>query len=101
MQSEGMKSVSMAVDVQYLLMFLEDELQGIPDLRITAVAPSLTQKAMDLPQDYDPEENEIHLMRGARVRVGSREFYFPANWVNDNRIDLVHALAKEIREMYS
>ena len=94
-----MKSVSMGIDVQYLLGFLEDELKGVSDMRIRAVSPSLTQKAMDLPQDYNPEENNIHLMRGVSVRVGSRDFYFPANWVNDNRLDLVHAQVKEIHDL--
>jgi hypothetical protein len=93
-----MKSVSMGIDVQYLLGFLEDELKDIEDVRISTVAPSLTQKAMDLPQDYDPNENDIHLLRGVRVRVSSREYYFPASWVNDNRLDLVHAQVKEIHE---
>ena len=94
-----MKSVSMGIDVQYLLGFLEDELRDLPEVRISTVAPSLTQKAADLPQDYNPEENDIHLLRGVRVRVGSREFYFPATWVNDNRLDLVHAQVKAIHEM--
>jgi hypothetical protein len=96
-----MKSVSMGIDVQYLLGFLEDELKDVEDVRISTVAPSLTQKSMDLPQDYDPNENDIHLLRGVRVRVGSREFYFPASWVNENRLDLVHAQTKEIHELIS
>jgi hypothetical protein len=94
-----MRSVSIAVDVEYLLGFLEDELSNIPDIRVHAVAPSGVKKAIDLPQDYDPESNDLHLQRGVRVRHGSRDFFFPANWVNDNRMDLVYAQVKEIREL--
>jgi hypothetical protein len=91
----------MAVDIVYLLNFLEEELSQIPEIRIHPVAPSLTQKSIDLPQDYDTESNDIHLQRGVRVRVGSREFFFPASWVNDQRLDQVHAQAKEIVELCS
>ena len=89
----------MAVDVEYLLGYLEDELSDIPDIRVHPVAPSGIQKSIDLPQNYDPEANDLHLQRGVRVRHGSREFFFPANWVNDNRLDLVYAQVKEIREL--
>jgi len=89
----------MAVDVQYLLGFLEDELSHIENIRIHPVAPSSTKKAIDLPQDYDAEANNVHLQRGVRVRVGSREYFFPANWVNDQRMDLVYAQTKEILEL--
>ena len=93
-----MKSVSMAVDVEYLLSFLQDELASVTEVRISPVAPSLTQKAMDLPQDYDEESNDVHRLRGVRVRVGSRDFFFPAAWVTSQRMDLVYAQAKEILE---
>jgi hypothetical protein len=89
----------MAVDVQYLLGFLEDELSHIPDIRIHPVAPSLTQKAIDLPQDYDEDAHDTHLRRGVRVKAGSRDFFFPAQWVTGQRMDLVYAQTKEILEL--
>lgn len=95
------RSISMAVDVQYLLGFLEDEFSKFDDIRIHPVAPSGTQKSIDLPQDYDAESNHLHLQRGVRVRYGSRDFFFPASWVNDQRMDLVYAQTKEILELLS
>ncbi|MBC7397689.1 MAG: hypothetical protein H7333_09625 [Bdellovibrionales bacterium] len=93
-----MKSISIGVDVEYLLGYLTDELSDMPELRIHAVAPSTTQKSVDLPQDYDPNSNDVHLKRGVRVRMKSREFFFPANWVKDQRLDLVYAQVDEIRK---
>ena len=93
----------MGVDIEYLLSFLKDELQDLQDsegsgLRIIAVLPSTTQKSVDLPQDYDPNENQIHLKRGVNVKAGSREFYFPATWVSEGNMHLVHEQAQEVRE---
>jgi hypothetical protein len=95
------KPISMAVDVQYLLGFLEDEFSRFEDIRIHPVAPSGTQKSIDLPQDYDADSNNLHLQRGVRVRYGSRDFFFPASWVNDQHMDLVYAQTKEILELLS
>ena len=91
-------AVSMGVDVEYLLGYLTDELSDMPELRIHAVAPSSTQKSVDLPQDYDPHSSDLHLKRGVRVRMQSREFFFSASWVKDQRLDLVYALVDEIRK---
>ncbi len=93
-----MKAVSIGVDVEYLLGYLKDELSDLPELRIHPVAPSSTQKSIDLPQDYDPNSNDVHLRRGVRVRMQSREFFFSAQWVKDQRLDLVYDLVAEIRK---
>ena len=90
--------VSMDVNIEYLLTFLQDELSDIPDLRIHPVAPSGTMRSPDLPQDYDPEEKQVHLDRGVRVRIGSRDYFFPVDWVLQNEFDRIKAQATEIRE---
>jgi hypothetical protein len=87
----------MNAPVEYLLSFLSDELRDYPGLRIHAVAPTGFQKSPDLPQDYDPEEGRVHLNSGVRVRISSREYFFPAEWVEEGRFDQVQSLALEIR----
>ena len=87
----------MDINVQYLLGFLEDELRDLPDLRIHPVAPSSTRKSPDLPQDYDTNEGTLHLTRGVRVRVSSRDYFFPVEWAMDGSRDKIQELANEIR----
>ena len=91
-----MYKVSMDLEIEYLLSYLEDDLRGIPDIRIHPVAPSGMQKSVDMPQDYDPQSNDAHLKRGVRVRADSREFFFPASWVRDAR-DQIQKQSAEIR----
>ena len=89
----------MTLEIEYLLHFLEDEFGSHPDIRIHAVAPSSTKRAPDLVQDYDPESNELHLKTGVRVRVGSREYFFPAHWVKSSDHARIQAQATEIRAL--
>jgi hypothetical protein len=86
----------MNLDIEYLLYYLEDELRGLPNLRIHPVAPASTRKAPDLPQDYDPNESQLHLTRGVRVRVSSREYFFPASWAHQN-VQAIKDQAAEIK----
>jgi hypothetical protein len=95
-----MRQVSMDANIEYLLTFLEDELRDLSDIRIHPVAPTGTQKAPDLPQDYDPEESNVHITRGVRVRAGSREFFFPVTWILDGQFDQVKNQAQEIRDYW-
>lgn len=97
--SPANRKVSMDIDVEYLLYFLEDELRDLADVRIHAVAPSGTRKSPDLPQDYDPNEGQVHLNRGVRVRVRSRDYFFPAAWAKTNP-EAIRAQANEIRDFY-
>lgn len=90
----------MDAHIEYLLTFLEDELRDLADLRIHPVAPTGTQKAPDLPQDYDPEEHNVHKTRGVRVRADSREFFFPVSWIQDGDFDQIKRQALEIREYW-
>ena len=92
--------VSMDINIEYLLSYLQDELRDLSDIRIHPVAPSGTQKSIDLPQDYDPNENSVHINRGVRVRVRSRDYFFPVEWVIQGKMDQVQAQAREIRDFY-
>ena len=91
----------MGVDIEYLLSFLADELRDIVDIRVHATFPSSTRKAPDLPQDYDPNESQVHAKRGVTVRARSREYFFPATWATEGKQDLIYAQTKEIREFCS
>jgi hypothetical protein len=95
-----MRAVSMDIHIEYLLSYLQDEFRDVPDLRIHPVAPTGTTKSVDLPQDYDPHESDLHVKRGVRIRVGSRDFFFPVSWVTQNQLEKVRALVTEIRELY-
>lgn len=88
----------MNAGVEYILSFLQDELRDFPDLRIHPVAPTGLRRSPDLPQDYDPEELRVHLNTGVRVRVSSREYFFPSEWVEEGEFARVRELALEIRE---
>lgn len=96
-----MRKVSMDINIEYLLYFLEDELKDLEDIRIHPVAPAGTKQSPDLPQNYDPNENHVHLNRGVRVKAGSRDYFFPATWVIEGKMELIHEQAKEIREFWN
>ncbi|MBU6154610.1 MAG: hypothetical protein KGP28_09945 [Bdellovibrionales bacterium] len=93
-------SISMDAHIEYLLSFLQDEFRDLSDLRIHPVAPSGTRKSPDLPQDYDPQEGQVHRNRGVRVRISSREYFFPVEWVVNGEHSKVSALAREVREFH-
>ena len=93
-------TISMDVHIEYLLSFLQDEFRDLSDLRIHPVAPSGIRKSPDLPQDYDPQEGLVHRNRGVRVRVSSREYFFPVEWVIEGNQALIRGLADEVREFY-
>jgi len=94
------RRVSMDLDIVYLLDFLEDDLGRYPDVRIRAVAPSGTQKSIDLPQDYDPESSDVHLNRGVRVQIGGREYFFPDFWVKNGQFEKIRELSDEIKRFF-
>ena len=89
---------SMGPDIEYLLIFLKDELRDLHEIRISATFPSSTRKSPDLLQDYDPNSNDLHVKRGVTVRARSRDYFFPASWARDGHYDQVRELALEIRE---
>ncbi len=95
-----MRAVSMDIHIEYLLSYIQDELKDLEGLRIHPIAPTGTKKSVDLPQDYNPEECNLHQTRGVRVRAGSREYFFPAEWAASNDFTPVQNQAREIRDFY-
>ena len=98
MNSLRIPVVSMDQNIEYLLGFLMDEFRDFPEIRIHPVAPSGTRKSMDLPQNYDPEESTVHLNRGVRIKVMSRDYFFPVDWVILGKQNLIQELANDVRE---
>jgi hypothetical protein len=90
----------MDIEIEYLLTFLQDELQSVPELKIRPVLPISTVRAPDLPQDYDAKANKLHTGRGVRVYVGSRDFFFPADWVREKQYEEIHRQAAEIKSRF-
>jgi hypothetical protein len=41
------------------------------------------------------------LNRGVRVRIGSREFFFPDYWVKNGHFDKVRAFSDEIKNHFN
>lgn len=82
----------------YLISLLEDEFSSRADVRIVPLLPAGTQRSPDLDQDYDPESSDLHLKKGVRVLVKSRDYFFPTQWVSGKRSDLIHATIDEIRD---
>lgn len=91
-----MRPSSMGVDLEFLQSYLEEEFPPATGARVQLVFPTGTMRSIDLNQDYDPDANSLHTRRGVRVLVKSRDYFFPAHWVGDGRMDLVRAQVEEI-----
>lgn len=85
-------------DLAYLLSFLEDEFRDYPDVRVRVSPKAGAIRSPDLPQDYDPESNDLHIRRGVFVTTRRREYYFPLEWWNDKKHDQIHSQTEEIIE---
>lgn len=83
--------------VAYLVEFLEDELKDVPGVRVRPVQPSTTRRAPDLEQNYDSENNRLHLRHGAMVQWRGRQEYFPAEWVTQKDFEAIRELARKIK----
>jgi len=88
----------MGVDIEFLRSFLEDEFASVEGTRILIVLPSGTRRSVDLHQDYDSDANDLHSRRGVKVLAKSREYFFPATWISEKKMSLVHAQVAELRE---
>jgi hypothetical protein len=82
----------------YLLDYLKDEFRNYPEVRIQVVQPSGTRKSPDLLQNYDASANDLHTRSGVVVRTGSREHWFPVQWAEESRFEMINALARQVRE---
>ena len=87
----------MGPDLEFLRDYLEDEFGSVDGARVQFVLPTGTARSVDLDQDYDSESGNLHVRRGVRVRLRHRDYFFPAEWVNDRRMDLVRDQVAEIR----
>jgi hypothetical protein len=87
----------MDIDIEFLRGYLEDEFSAVEGAHIRIVLPSGTARSVDLHQDYDPNANQLHTQRGVRVIVGSRDYFFPAEWVK-REMKLVYAQVAEMRD---
>ncbi|MBS1961549.1 MAG: hypothetical protein JST04_04995 [Bdellovibrionales bacterium] len=92
-----MRPSAMGVDIEFLRSHLEDEFSSTEGVRIQIVLPTSTSRSIDLHQDYDADSNDLHLRRGVRVIVKSRDYFFPAYWIAQKRMDLVYAQVAEMR----
>ena len=81
----------------YLLSLLEEEFQGAEGVRVKAVFPSTTQRSIDLPQDYDPESNNVHSKSGVNVFTSRRVYFFPTEWIASKNLKAVDAQIAEIK----
>ena len=91
-------TVKMNTELEYLLGFLEDEFRNTRDVRIRLSPAIGTVRSIDLPQDYDPEANDLHLQRGVFVTTKKREFYFPVQWVSQKNFEEIRKLAVKIHD---
>ncbi len=87
----------MDTQIEYLRSYLEEEFASYPQVRVRVLQPAGTQRSPDLVQDYDADNNDLHRRRGVDVRIGSREFFFPVEWVSHGRFSEVARLASEVR----
>jgi hypothetical protein len=92
-----MRPSAMSVEIEFLRGYLEEEFASTKDARVQIVLPSGTMRSIDLHQDYDADAGNLHLRRGVRVLVRSRDYFFPADWVSGNRMDLVREQVAEMR----
>jgi hypothetical protein len=81
-----------------LLNYLEEEFQGIPGVRARIRQLATTTRSIDLPQDYDPEANDLHRAKGVVVTAFSREYFFPLEWASGRNTAAVNANIEEIRD---
>jgi hypothetical protein len=82
--------------LEFLRSYLEDEFSSTPGARVQVLLPSTTRRSIDLHQDYDAAAHDLHSRRGVRVTLGSRDYYFPADWVQE--MPLVYRQVAEMRK---
>lgn len=81
-----------------LLLLLEEEFRGDARVRVRPVSPAKLRRAADLPQDYDPESANLHLVSGVRVLTTLREYFFPVEWFSDRPRTRIDSQVREIQD---
>lgn len=87
-------------ELEFLVMYLEDEFRSYPDVRIRMRQPSTTTRSPDLEQDYDPESQTLHKERGVTLLARGREYYFPSDWAKLSERGKVDAEIRRIKDSY-
>lgn len=80
-----------------LINLLEEEFLQFDDMRVIPVFPSGIERSLDLDQDYDPENQQLHKRAGVTVVLNQREFFFPVEWFTQKERRLIHEQIDEIR----
>jgi hypothetical protein len=88
----------MADPLIQLLLLIEDEFRGLEGVRIRTQSPSTTRRAPDLEQDYDPHSGSVHRVAGVKVQTRKREYFFPEEWIRENRRAEIDRQVREIIE---
>lgn len=76
---------------------IEEAFEDQDNVIVRLVAPSTTEKSLDLEQDYDPDSSDLHKVSGVIVRTAQREYFFPQEWAANKDFNKVHKLVDEIR----
>jgi hypothetical protein len=84
--------------LEYLLDYLQEEFRGSRHVRVRLVQSSGVRKSPDLEQNYDSESNTLHRARGVMIVTTRREYYFPAEWIENREFSRLHELVGQIRE---
>ncbi len=78
--------VSTRAHLEALIMFLEDEFNGVSGIRMRNVQPADLTRSPDLEQDYDPQAHDLHVKRGVTVNARGREFFFSKEMAEGPRV---------------
>ncbi len=88
----------MNVELEYLRNYLEEEFSRFPEVRIRVAPMAGTRRSIDLPQDYDPEANDLHLKRGVIIYTQRQEHFFPLDWILEKNYERLRQAALALRE---
>jgi len=91
-------SIESEAELLSLLIYLQEEFQDFPDVRIRFRQPAVTMRSVDLVQDYDPKTHDLHRLRGIQVKAGSREYFFPVELATSRKRSEVDGVVRVIKE---
>ena len=81
----------------YLIKLLEEEFGDNKTIRIKPVFPTSTQRSLDLEQNYNEEESNLHRTSGVNVFTERRQYFFPTDWVATKNYKAIEELINEIK----
>ncbi len=80
------------------MSYLQDEFRDRRDLRIRLIQKAGKLRSPDLEQDYDSSSRNLHSTQGILVVTPRREYYFPADWIENREFTRVQNQVREIRD---